>query len=130
MLRVLTIVIALIALAGCRGQIFSSGNPIAPKPFRMGGPDKNAPPDYLEGWNDGCNTGLSTMVNGYYKSFYKFEQDPYKISNPRYYKAWQDAYHYCRQYSFRFTWNPYDRTYKGMEERICVICPNELDRAQ
>lgn len=104
---------------------------MAPKPFRMGGPDKDADPEYLSGWEDGCNTGLSTMNHGYYKSFYAFKQDAYKVDNPVYYKAWKDAYTYCRQYSFRFVWDSYDRTYnKALENNLCVLCPNELDRSQ
>lgn len=97
----------------------------------MGAPPKDADPEYLQGWNDGCETGLSTMVAGSYKSFYGFKQDAYKIKDQKYYQAWKDAYNYCRQYSFRFTWDAYDRTYnKALENNLCVICPNELDRTQ
>lgn len=122
----------MLVLASCGGQIFSDTNVFAPKPLRMGSPDKNkASPEYLKGWDDGCKTGLSTMVNGYYKSFYAFKQDPYMIDNVVYYQAWKDSYTYCRQYSFRYSWDAYDRTYnKSLENPLCIICPNELDRAQ
>lgn len=118
-------------LSSCAGQIFSEKSFFAPKPFRMGGPDKDADPMYLSGWEDGCHTGLSTMNHGYYKSFYKYKQDPYKANNPVYYKAWKDAYTYCRHYSFRFVWDSYDNAAnKSLDNNLCVLCPNELDRAQ
>lgn len=126
------LVMVLLLLGGCFGKIFSDKSIFAPKPLRMGGPDRSkASPEYLKGWDDGCQSGLSTMVNGYYKSFYEFKQDPYMISNSVYYKAWKDSYHYCRQYSFRYSWDAFDRTYnKVLENQLCLICPNELDRAQ
>ena len=69
------------------------------------------------------------MVSGYYKTFYGYKQDPYKIDNPTYYKAWIDAYTYCRQYSFRYAWDAWDRQYnKAIENPLCIICPNELGR--
>ena len=112
-----------IVATGCRGQIFSADNPLAPKPFRLGGPPKDSHPDYLKGWEDGCNTGLSTMVPGYYKSFYAFQQDAYKVNNPVYYKAWKDSYTYCRQYAFRYVWDTLDQSGHPLESNLCVLCP-------
>src|SRR4051812_30823475 len=111
------VIITVTMLAGCEGKYFSDDSIFAPKPLKIGGPDKKkGSPDYLQGWDDGCKTGLSTMVNGYYKSFYGYKQDPYKIDNPIYYKAWIDAYTYCRQYSFRYSWDAWDRTYNKVLE--------------
>jgi hypothetical protein len=126
------ITLIIFTLSGCAGKIFSENSIFAPNPLKMGGPDKSkASPEYLKGWDDGCKTGLSTMVSGYYKSFYSFKQDPYMVSNPVYYKSWKDAYTYCRQYSFRYSWDGFDRTYnKALESPLCIICPNELDRGQ
>lgn len=119
------LLICLVA-TGCRGKIFSSKSSFAPKPFKIGGPPKDAHPDYLEGWEDGCNTGLSTMVPGYYKSFYGYQQDPYKTGNPIYYKAWKDSYTYCRQYAFRFVWDSMDQSGHPVDNNLCVLCPNEI----
>lgn len=118
--------ILLTLISGCvvPWKIFSADSKFAPKPYRMGSPPKDANPDYLEGWNDGCETGLSTMNHSYYKSFYKFKQDPYKLNNERYYKAWRDSYHYCRQYSFRFVWDPLDQDRDSGP--LCILCPNDL----
>ena len=132
MKKILSIIILSLAVTSCGGKVFSDDSIFAPMPLRMGTPDKKkGSPEYLKGWDDGCKTGLSTMVNGYYKSFYQFKQDPYLASNPVYYKAWKDSYTYCRQYSFRYSWDAYDRTYnKAMENPLCIICENELGRAQ
>ncbi|MCE3232040.1 MAG: hypothetical protein K0R98_297 [Rickettsiaceae bacterium] len=126
----IVILLITILLASCAGKIFDEKSRFAPKPWRMGGPDReNASPEYTEGWDDGCSTGLSTMNPGYYKSFYSFKQDPYKVDNEVYYKAWKDAYTYCRQYSFRFVWDAYDRTNnKSLDNNLCVLCPNEATR--
>ena len=113
-------------LNACVGQIFSDDSKMAPIPFKMTRPDPNkGSPEYLKGWDDGCKTGLSTMITGYYKSFYQFKQDPYMTSNATYYKAWKDAYGYCKNYAFRFSWDSLDRTgnNKVVDNPICVICP-------
>ncbi len=123
MKKIGALLVLLVFISGCAGQIFSAKNKVAPRPFGMTGPGKNAHPDYLAGWNDGCDTGLSTMVPGYYKSFYKFKQDAYMINNARYYKAWKDSYTYCRQYAFRFVWDSIDQNRET--KNICVLCPND-----
>ncbi len=113
-----------LVITGCRGKVFSSKSAFAPKPFKIGGPPKDANPDYLQGWEDGCNTGLSTMVTGYYKSFYGYQQDPYKMSLPIYYKAWKDSYTYCRQYAFRYIWDSADQLNAQFSKPLCILCPN------
>ena len=123
--------LTILLLTGCTGKIFSDDSIFAPKPLPMNGPDKKkGSADYLEGWDDGCKTGLSTMVSGYYKSFYGYKIDPYRVSNATYYKAWKDAYTYCRQYSFRYSWDALDRQNNKLGNPLCIICPNELDRQQ
>jgi hypothetical protein len=120
----------LVSISGCVGKIFSDDSIFAPKPLGMGSPDKSkGSAEYLKGWDDGCKTGLSTMVSGYYKSFYGFKQDPYMVDNPSYYKAWKDAFTYCKQYAFKYSWDAYDKTNnKALENPLCIICPNEQGR--
>ncbi len=116
-------------LSACTDQVFSDDSFMAPTPAGMGKPAKDAPPDYTEGWNDGCKTGLSTMNQGYYKSFYTYKQNYKKADNLLYYQAWKDAYTYCRQYSFRYTWDALDRRRnQGLLSvtPLCVLCPNEV----
>jgi hypothetical protein len=134
MIKKFALFLVIFSLSACVGKIFSEKSFFAPKPLLMGSPDKsnpNTPPEYTQGWDDGCQTGLSTMNPGYYKSFYAFKQDPYKADNEVYYKAWKDAYTYCRQYSFRYVWEAYDRNNaKALDNNLCVLCPNELSRTQ
>ncbi len=121
------LLLVVVSITGCRGKILPVKGVTAPRPFGMGSPPADADPLYLSGWNDGCDTGLSAMVTGYYKSHYQFTQDPYKANNPVYYKAWKDAYTYCNQYAFRFIWDPIDNNNnKSQDNPLCVLCPNEL----
>lgn len=124
----LWIILAVITI-GCRGQVFSEKSMFAPWPAGMGRPPETAPVNYKEGWYDGCYTGLSTMNQQYYKSFYKYKQDYTKVDDEVYYQAWKDAYTYCRQYSFKYTWDAFDRTRNnGLlgNTPLCVLCPNEI----
>lgn len=125
---------ALISLSSCTNAIFSPDSLFAPKPYKMGEPAKNAPPAYKQGWKDGCQTGLSTMVPTSYKSFYKYTIDPDMIAMKNeegvmYQKAWKDSYTYCRHYSFRYVWDAFDKGGSGWGGPLCVLCPDEADRS-
>ncbi|MEM7617232.1 MAG: hypothetical protein AAF195_02495 [Pseudomonadota bacterium] len=96
-----------VMLIGCRIQS-TPDNILAPWPFRMGGTPEGSK-EFKLGWEHGCHTGLSTMVTSGYKTFYSFEQDPTMTQNADYYKAWKDAYTYCRQYSFKWTMWSWDQ---------------------
>ncbi len=61
---------------------------------------KDAPPIFKQAWIDGCKTGLASMSNSYYKSFYRFTQNPVLRKNPTYYKTWVDTYNFCRHYIY------------------------------
>jgi len=128
-LKFIILPLLLIAISSCGGKIFSEDNIFAPTPLLQGTPDKDASEEYKKGWDDGCKTGMSMMVNGYYKSFYGFKQDPYMVENPVYYKAWKDSFTYCKQYAFKYTWDAYDKTSnKALDNPLCIICPNENGR--
>lgn len=117
--KVIAVVSVTLLLSGC----FQNQNFYKPKPFGMGGPAKDAPPDYLEGWNDGCETGSGTMVPAFYKSFYKYKINPNKVSDLMYYKAWKDAYTYCRHFTFKFIWDAWDRNDNLVADtKLCVFC--------
>lgn len=127
---ILTILLLLMA-TGCRGAVFSDDSLFAPRPGGMGAPPEDAPALYKTGWDHGCKTGLSTMNQQYYKSFYKYKQDPKLANNAMYYKAWKDAYTYCRQYSFRYTWDSYDKRANDgplSMKNLCILCPDEFTR--
>ena len=63
---------------------------------------KNAPPLYRKAWLQGCETGLASMSNDYYKTFYTFNQDTSLITNEIYYKTWKDTYTFCRHYVYAY----------------------------
>ena len=64
------------------------------KGFKM---DEDASQDFKQGWNDGCETGMSAGSNTFYKMFYRSNAvDGYKITSSAEYKtAWNNAYWYC-----------------------------------
>ncbi|MDB2415426.1 hypothetical protein N9W34_06615 [Rickettsiales bacterium] len=119
------IIMALLFATGCnRGKIFSEKSIFAPKAPTMGNRPDDAPEVYKKGWDDGCETGLSTMVMSYAKAFYQYKKDPELDNDPMYYKAWKDAYTYCRHFSFRHNWDTLDST-QGDFGNLCIICPQQ-----
>jgi hypothetical protein len=56
--------------------------------------------EYNQGWQDGCESGMTGHTNSFYQSFYRFKQDNKLLSNEVYYKSWTDANTYCRLYSY------------------------------
>lgn len=99
-----TVIVLLLAtsLSGCfdleRFQNFGW----KPKPAFIGHAPENASPVYKKGWEQGCESGLAAYGNYYYKTFYHFTHDPELIDNGQYYKAWGDAFNYCRAYVNRY----------------------------
>lgn len=57
------------------------------------------PPEYQQGFIDGCESGFSGYGNNFNKLFHGYKQDPYLINNPLYYQIWKDAYSYCANYA-------------------------------
>ncbi len=53
------------------------------------------PPEYQQGWKDGCETGIAANTTDFYKFFNKIKMDPELIKNPVYRRVWTDAYNYC-----------------------------------
>ncbi|MET0155123.1 MAG: hypothetical protein ABW189_03340 [Rickettsiales bacterium] len=125
--------LAPLALSGCYGAFLSKPAGLdslsvkqmhAPKPPNLGGPPDDAPEVYKLGWNDGCKTGMGTMVTGAYKAFYKFTVHSELYGDPMYYNVWKDAYTYCRQRAFKWSWEPWDRKYYN-PGNLCLICPED-----
>ena len=57
----------------------------------------NASPEFQQGWRDGCETGMASGSNTFYKIFYRNNKvDGYKMAESNDYKtAWSNAYWYC-----------------------------------
>lgn len=60
--------------------------------------NKNYPPLYIQGWQDGCESGAEASANHFYRIKYKFRQDWQLLSEPLYVNGWNNAYNHCRKY--------------------------------
>ena len=62
----------------------------------------NASPEFQQGWHDGCETGMASGSNTFYKMFYRNNKvDGYKMAgSPEYKVAWGNAYWYCYRYDY------------------------------
>lgn len=60
----------------------------------------DASPEFLQGWEDGCETGMAGGSNTFYKMFYRNNaMDGYKMTSSSEYKtAWGNAFWYCYRY--------------------------------
>lgn len=61
-----------------------------------------AHPDFRQGWLDGCEVGVSSGANTFYKMFYRSNAvDGYKVTESADYKsAWNAAFWYCYRYQY------------------------------
>lgn len=90
--------IMLVSLVGCKsvGAAFPRVYDI---PYAY---PEDAPEEWKKGWEHGCKSGYSAYGNMYYKTLYKYEQDPVMMRHAYYAKAWLDAFGYCRTYVNRY----------------------------
>ena len=58
---------------------------------------KDSSPEFAQGWKDGCEVGMSSASNTFYKMFYRNNAiDGYKMgSSSDYNTAWGSAFWYC-----------------------------------
>lgn len=87
-------------LSGCGDTFYQQL--VRPRPWGMGKTPEGSP-YFKQGWDDGCSTGVAVYGIDRYKWSYTFKQDMTLVSNPEYYRAWKDAYTYCRWYNWK--WN-------------------------
>ncbi len=64
----------------------------------------DGPPDgqvhsglYLQGWRDGCETGVASSADNVYRYSRLFRQNWQLAQNDIYHKGWRDAYDFCRK---------------------------------
>ena len=89
--------IVLLLCSGC--SLFAPNNAIIPGPFYADNFPPPGPPNYQQGMIDGCKTALGAIGSGPYGTFIHsgWHQDYDKAMNDTvYYKAWKDAYFYCK----------------------------------
>ena len=62
----------------------------------------NASPDFKQGWEEGCESGMSAGSNTFYKIFYRSNAaDGWKMSNSSDYRtAWNNAFWFCYRYDY------------------------------
>lgn len=63
------------------------------------------PPEYIAGWSAGCETGMATYGNSYYRTRYKTNVDGESMKNPLYNKGWELGQRYCSYYSATYLSN-------------------------
>ncbi len=68
------------------------------KPVSLDTTPPPGPPEYQQGFKDGCESGMAGYGSPFYKTFHKARQDGVLAQNPVYYQIWKDAYAYCRTY--------------------------------
>ena len=57
------------------------------------------PPEYQQGYVDGCHSGWKGYATQFNKFWGKYRQDPELAQNPVYYQIWKDAYAFCSAYA-------------------------------
>lgn len=101
MKRLSVIVILSLVLSACSTAAEIGERFTKPRPYGLAEtPEGTAM--FKRGWEDGCETGLVTYGNDRYKLAYDFKQDHTLVLNDEYYRAWKDAYTYCRWYVFNW----------------------------
>lgn len=75
-------------------------NPVRPWPAGLVKEmSKDSPPEYQQGWKDGCESGLAAYGNDYYKTFYKFHYDEILMEKSKLYaRIWQNSFKHCRSF--------------------------------
>jgi hypothetical protein len=68
--------------------------------------DPPGPPEFVEGYHDGCDSGLAAFGNSYYKAFYHFTKRFDVVNDGLYQNGWEKGYQYCRQYAMKWTHKP------------------------
>lgn len=91
-MRFFPLAAVLLALPAC--------GPVAlfPAPVFMRNFPPEGPPNYQQGMIDGCRTALGAVGNSSWSIFHRgIHYDVDKAINDQvYYKAWKDAYFYCK----------------------------------
>lgn len=57
---------------------------------------------FMQGWKDGCETGISAASNAYQRQFYHFNQNSDLAQDNTYYTGWKSAFTYCSRYVFQY----------------------------
>lgn len=95
MVRLLAIVAILLSVSACGTGRFNHVG--MPKPPTEG------PPDYIAGWEDGCETGMTTYSHSFMQTRYKANINAQMMAtNQNYNKGWRLGNKYCTYYTSRY----------------------------
>jgi hypothetical protein len=92
--------VAFLTAACAQMPLFSVPDQFKPMPWIFKQVPQDASASVKKGWIDGCESGLASMTNSFYRSFYRFQQDPALRKDPDYYRTWKDVFTYCRHYAY------------------------------
>jgi hypothetical protein len=97
MKKILLSFVICLMLSACTGE---GGSLDLRKPASLDLEPPEGPPEYRQGWRDGCESGMNVYAADFYKFWKVFEyrQDPKLRGNRIYYQIWKDAYLYCAIY--------------------------------
>lgn len=97
MKRLLIVLILSLMVTACTGK---GGSLDLTKPASLNLEPPEGPPEYRQGWSDGCESGMNVYSADFYKFWkvYEFRQDENLRNNRVYYQVWKDAYLYCALY--------------------------------
>ncbi len=115
------LVVALL-ISGCSNETAKTSlnqlDFLKPAHFVFNQMPSNADIIYKQGWQDGCNSGISTFSNEFYKTFYSFQMKEALMRRTNYQRAWETAYHYCRGYVYGIVKEGEMRTQRGHQNPI------------
>jgi hypothetical protein len=74
-LRVLACLAVLLA-GGCKNKFYGAPKMLKPANWILDQMPKGMSPVFNYGWQHGCESGLATMTNSYYRYNYRFKMDP------------------------------------------------------
>lgn len=92
----LLMIVIMLSFSACSPRV---GPPWAQKMLKEGPP---GPPLFQQGWQDGCETGMSASSNLLQKYYHSFKQDSTLARNPTYYTGWKNGWSYCQRYVFQY----------------------------
>lgn len=66
--------------------------------FGLPHPPQEGPPEYIAGWRDGCETGMTAYSSDYMRTRYKTAIDTTQVQNAIYRRGWEVGQRYCSYY--------------------------------
>lgn len=86
---------ALLLLSSCYGKMLPYSE-VMKRQYMFKAP--NGPPDFQQGWLEGCETGTNAVVSIFYSRMFKTKMNYTKYKNSSDYSAgWDRSYEYCKR---------------------------------